>query len=56
MYVCVFVFIEENDGLEERAGSVFDEKKCDIAESVEQDFDVEGLRDEVILFVTSCDI
>lgn len=44
--VCVCVFIEENDVSEERAGS----EKCDVAESVEQDFDVEGLRDEVIFF------
>lgn len=45
--VSVCLLIEENDGSEERGGSVYDEKKLDVAKSVEQDFDVEGLRDEV---------
>ncbi|KAK1404823.1 hypothetical protein POM88_004428 [Heracleum sosnowskyi] len=40
------VLLQENDVSEERPGSVYDEKKCDVAESVEQDIDVEGLRDE----------
>ncbi|KAK1382362.1 hypothetical protein POM88_020097 [Heracleum sosnowskyi] len=47
--------LQENDVSEERPGSVYDEKKCDVAESVEQAIDVEGLKDEVFLFlVTSC--
>ncbi|XP_017244605.1 protein JASON [Daucus carota subsp. sativus] len=45
--------LRENDGSEERGGSVYDEKKLDVAKSVEQDFDVEGLRDEA-KFLKAC--
>lgn len=47
------VLLQENDVSEERAGSVYDEKKCDVEESVKLDFDVEGLRDEA-KFLKAC--